>query len=300
MLKKAAVGAIVVGGGAGIAGYFAYSNRLKANAAISAVDFNKKDEARVKAILESPETLKDATPFILYRYTTCPFCFKVQTFLDYHKLNYKIVEVNPLTKKEIVSTGYPKVPQLQLGASGPTLVDSQETVDLLYPVLTKESSQDVDVAGESKWRNWANERLVRYMVINTNRTLEEANKGYQYVEKVAPFSGFDKWLLKLCGGPIMYMVSSQITSRKLKSFGYDGKDPRAALYKEVDHWVQDGLNTKPFHGGQAPDRADLDIYAIIQSQRFMPVVNDLKQNTDPRFANWYERMDSLMPESYRY
>jgi len=46
------------------------------------------------------EELK-TTPFILYRYTTCPFCGKVKAFLDYYGIPYSIVEVEPMLKHEV-------------------------------------------------------------------------------------------------------------------------------------------------------------------------------------------------------
>ena len=46
----------------------------------------------------------------LYQYKTCPFCCKTRAFLDYYGLEYKSVEVNPLTRKEIKFSKYKKVP----------------------------------------------------------------------------------------------------------------------------------------------------------------------------------------------
>lgn len=46
----------------------------------------------------------------LYQYQTCPFCCKTRAFLDYYGINYEIVEVNPLFRKEIKFSKYRKVP----------------------------------------------------------------------------------------------------------------------------------------------------------------------------------------------
>ena len=46
----------------------------------------------------------------LYQYQNCPFCGKVRAFLNYYGIDYTIVEVNPLWKKEISFSTYRKVP----------------------------------------------------------------------------------------------------------------------------------------------------------------------------------------------
>lgn len=46
----------------------------------------------------------------LYQYRTCPFCCKTRAYLDYKKIPYKVVEVNPLFRKEIKFSEYKKVP----------------------------------------------------------------------------------------------------------------------------------------------------------------------------------------------
>ncbi|GLC33355.1 hypothetical protein PLESTB_000342200 [Pleodorina starrii] len=50
----------------------------------------------------------------LYQYEVCPYCCKVRAFLDYYKLPYTVIEVNPLTKGELKWSTYKKVPVVQL------------------------------------------------------------------------------------------------------------------------------------------------------------------------------------------
>jgi microsomal prostaglandin-E synthase 2 len=137
------------------------------------------------------------------------------------------------------------------------------------------------------------------MVLNTNRTWSEAAQGYKYVDKIYSFNFLDRLILKVSGGPIMYMVAQKVTKPKLMKAGYDGQDPRPPLYEKINHWVHDGLKGKTFHGGNQPDLADLDIYGIIQSQRFLPVFDDMIRNTDPVFSEWINNMDALMPARYK-
>lgn len=46
----------------------------------------------------------------LFQYEPCPFCKKVRAFLDFAGVSYDIVEVNPVTKKQVGWSTYKKVP----------------------------------------------------------------------------------------------------------------------------------------------------------------------------------------------
>jgi len=63
-----------------------------------------------------PDSSKGAMPktIVLYQYEVCPFCCKVKAFLDYYKIPYRVVEVNPLTKTELKWSEYKKVPVVLL------------------------------------------------------------------------------------------------------------------------------------------------------------------------------------------
>lgn len=43
------------------------------------------------------------------QYNPCPFCNKVKAYLDYSRLPWSAVEVDPLFKKEMKHTGFKKV-----------------------------------------------------------------------------------------------------------------------------------------------------------------------------------------------
>merc|ERR1712137_421816 len=302
MFKRVAVVSGVLGTvGMGI-GYYRYKQRLLTNASVSAEVFNGSQQEALQPFLEGNADHFKGAHKTLYQYSTCPFCSKLRAFLDYHGVQYDTKEVNPLSKAQIASHGYHKVPQLQVGAEGeggPIIVDSSEIVKILKPLLD-ENAPTVSEE-EQRWRDWASTTLVWYMVLNTNRTLAESRSGYDYVANIANFSGMDRVVLQLVGGPIMYLVANKVTRPKLiKQAGFDGEDPRAGLYQEVNKWAQEGLGEKTFHGGDKPDLADLDVYGIIQSQRFLPVFGDIRENTDQRITQWIDQMDALMPSHYKY
>ena len=46
----------------------------------------------------------------LYQYQTCPFCCKTRAFLDYHGVQYNVMEVSPVSRREIKFSKYKAVP----------------------------------------------------------------------------------------------------------------------------------------------------------------------------------------------
>jgi len=87
-------------GGVGIGTIYAFSSQHEAS------------ELSTNEISTEYGTENSKIPSItLYQYYTCPFCCKVRAFLEYYGLEYNIVEVNPLSKKELkFSKSYRKVP----------------------------------------------------------------------------------------------------------------------------------------------------------------------------------------------
>ena len=65
--------------------------------------------------LERVEQVPKLGKVTLYQYQTCPFCCKVRTFLDYYGIDYEIVEVNPLMRRELSFSKYKKVPIVVIG-----------------------------------------------------------------------------------------------------------------------------------------------------------------------------------------
>merc|ERR1711907_310301 len=85
--------------------------------------------ARGLATASNPQTKGGIPPLTLYQYSVCPFCNKLRAFLDYHQLPYSIIEVNPMSKKELEFSEYKKVPVVLMG--GEQLNDSGEIIQRL-------------------------------------------------------------------------------------------------------------------------------------------------------------------------
>lgn len=301
-LRKVALGSAVtavVGSGAAAA---LYRKRLRENKELSAKAYNASQDAEqmlsvfdwVRQVsCKSSASAGAGGPGVeFFRYTTCPYCGKVKAFLDYYRIPYQAVEVEPMFKSQIADSNYKKVPQLRFGGrDGAYLVDSSEIVDTLASYVG--AGVELGDADVQHWREWARESLVRLIVVNINKTLVQAWEGYSYIDNFDSIPLANKVFLKVIGAPVMYLVSEYKTRPSLAKAGHlqAHDDVRAALHRHVAQYVDELRlsEQRPFHGGSKPDLADLDVYGVFQSVRGHAVYDDLLLSTN--IGPWMARMD---------
>ncbi|XP_068306475.1 uncharacterized protein [Pyrus communis] len=227
---------------------------------------------------------------VLYQYEACPFCNKVKAFLDYHDIPYKVVEVNPLSKKEIKWSDYKKVPILMV--DGEQLVDSSAIIDQLNSKIVPEraaaSSSDDDE--EKKWRQWVDNHLVHMLSPNIYRNTSEALESFDYITSNGNFSYTEKIAVKYAGAAAMYFVSKKLKKK------YNITDERASLYEAAETWV-DALNGRDFLGGSKPNLADLAVFGVLRPIRYLRSGKDMVEHT--RIGEWYSRMEQAVGEPAR-
>ncbi|XP_057459993.1 uncharacterized protein LOC130750411 [Actinidia eriantha] len=227
---------------------------------------------------------------VLYQYEACPFCNKVKAFLDYYDIPYKVVEVNPISKKEIKWSDYKKVPIVMV--DGDQLVDSSDIIDKLrtkfHPAKSIDSGSDDDE--EKKWRRWVDNHLVHVLSPNIYRNTSEALESFDYITSNGNFSFTEKITVKYAGAAAMYFVSKKLKKK------YNITDERAALYEAAETWV-DALNGRDFLGGSKPNLADLAVYGVLRPIRYLRSGGDMVEHT--RIGEWYTRMENTVGESSR-
>ncbi|KAJ0048119.1 hypothetical protein Pint_17076 [Pistacia integerrima] len=76
---------------------------------------------------------------------------EICAFLDYYDMPYKVVEVNPLSKKEVKWSDYKKVPILMV--DGEQLVDSSAIIDKLGHTIIPEKMA-VSASEDDEETNW--------------------------------------------------------------------------------------------------------------------------------------------------
>lgn len=295
LITTGAFGALTIGGG-----YFTYQRRLKENNSCTAEQFNaEQNQDELRWAFSNLKNTKEHPQILFYRYSTCPFCCTVKAFLDYHKINYNSVEVEPMFKKEISMSAYKKVPQLQFnvhGHTGPFLVDSDIIVSTLanYVGMDKQC-ENPDI---KHWRQWARGPMIRLLTLEFNSSFYEAWCGYSYINNIDTIPYANKLFLKLVGAPVMFLVAHYITKPRLIKSGslLEGESVKDRLYSELNMFVEKALlnGKKEFHGGSKPDLADLDVYGVLQAVRGHRVYKEISNST--LIKTWLERMDKeVMP-----
>ncbi|XVF35934.1 hypothetical protein REPUB_Repub19eG0014600 [Reevesia pubescens] len=222
---------------------------------------------------------------VLYQYEACPFCNKVKAFLDYNNIPYKIVEVNPISKKEIKWSDYKKVPILKV--DGEQMVDSSDIIDKLFHRINPDSSIP-DGDEEKKWREWVDNHLVHVLSPNIYRTTSEALESFDYITTHGNFSFTERLVAKYAGAAAMYFVSKKLKKK------YNITDERAALYEAAETWV-DALNGRHYLGGSKPNLADLAVFGVLRPIRYLRSGKDMVEHT--RIGEWYTRMENAVGES---
>ncbi|KAM6592421.1 hypothetical protein CsatA_000124 [Cannabis sativa] len=225
---------------------------------------------------------------VLYQYEACPFCNKVKAFLDYYDIPYKVVEVNPISKKEIKWSDYKKVPILMV--DGEALVDSSVIIDKLGGKILPNKIAPSGDDEETKWRQWVDNHLVHMLSPNIYRNTSEALESFDYITSNGNFSFTERITVKYAGAAAMYFVSKKLKKK------YNITDERAALYDAAETWVN-ALNGRDFLGGSKPNMADLAVFGVLRPIRYLRSGKDMVEHT--RIGEWYTRMEASVGESSR-
>lgn len=130
----------------------------------------------------------DKADIVLFQYPTCPFCCKVRAFLDYIKVPYDIVEVDPMLKQQISWSEYKKVPILLVKTNDgyQPLIDSTMIVSAMATYLKDKSINIEEIANFYPSVSYVDEDgkrktdiMNKYFVMNEDESLKSKQLGFE-------------------------------------------------------------------------------------------------------------------------
>lgn len=154
----------------------------------------------------------------LYQYHICPFCNITKSLLEYTKLDYEKIEVNPLTKAELKpwSGEYKKVPIAVI--DGKQVNGSEEILDAILIVSNKVQKNEKIMNNDEfqksdnaqKWTRFAIDDLAALLYPNICGTLSDSYDAFGYVKDVESFSTLQKISIQYIGALAMHFAANKV------------------------------------------------------------------------------------------
>eukprot|EP00931_Biecheleriopsis_adriatica_P119041 TRINITY_DN94330_c0_g1_i1.p1 TRINITY_DN94330_c0_g1~~TRINITY_DN94330_c0_g1_i1.p1 ORF type:complete len:260 (-),score=57.92 TRINITY_DN94330_c0_g1_i1:61-819(-) len=232
----------------------------------------------------------------LYQYAICPFCNKTKAALDYLKVQYGTVEVDPLTRSQIkFSKDYKKVPIAVFSSDGTVVGGSTEIVDHVLNDGSEKATSATDSAGvdaqhflsdEARhWNKWCDEKFAVTVYPNITRSVSECWQALGYLQSCPEFSTARAVVTRAIGALGMAAAHGKIKKK------YGMEDEREALFGAVEAWTEE-VGSKDFRGGDKPDLADLAVFGCIRGISELPLHKELAEHK--AFGPWYSRVESAL------
>ncbi len=212
----------------------------------------------------------------LYQFKSCPFCSKVRALLNFSKTPYEVVEVSPRGMKELEGiTDHKKVPVLK--DDDKVIVESAKIIEYINQHYAKLPLTKDD----TKWTDWVDNTLVHYLPPLIHPDFKTS---YQHIKRISPSGNF---LVPFFGALVMPKVARRMKEK------HHIQNPKKEYLTAIDYWVNEGLQGKPFYGGNEPSFVDCSVFGVLRSGHQLGVVKMAKEH-NKEFAFWYDKCYPLM------
>ena len=272
IVSKSRINVLALSGGAAIIGKYKLTSNL--------------------TLCNSLSSVPASTGITLYEYKICPFCNKVKAYLDFLELDYKSVEVNPLTKSEIkFQNEFKKVPVailngMALGESADIISKITEKIAAGEFIVQKPDSGFYP-ADTQEWSDWADKKLAVMLYPNITRTMSESWECFGYIDNVETWNMPLRIATKSLGSFAMSFANGKIKKK------YGIVDERQELKTCLLVWT-DALKGKKFLHGDTITMPDILVFGVLRAieglQTFTFIMEENKELND-----WYERDKVKIP-----
>lgn len=300
-----AIGSIIGAGVVATRGFAGSSPKMEV---LTSEAFNAlHDQARTSMLLTRLRRGKhtnNEVDVVLYRLLGCPYCARVKTVMDFLQIPYTEVVIDPISGSGIADPRYPFAPQLALNEANGTpslpptfVVDSAEIISKLAVAYSFE--QDLADPRETETRKWIADRFqgVTFAALNSSWMFAF----YAYPDLVPPKYG--NVICRCIGATALYALANFKITPKLRNQA----SPETAKWlndtdasKIPDHagrWILEeskvftGKLQAPFHGGQKPDLADVEMFAVVRNIMNHKGLEATVTNPNLPLGGWLKQME---------
>jgi len=245
----------------------------------------------------------------VYQMNCCPFCGKVKAVLDFYNLKYSLIEVSPVTKKQL-----PKIQKFLHDGSVPILLaakaqtgpnkfsldqkliyQSNVIIATLFDYLCVSGlmpQREFDRSRSSiidAWLQWIDNNLIPhcYTAIDADKSNRDAMFDY-----LSEFKKFET--MSVTTFPIKQM-SSQLFHNQAVQLRAKYGIPTGAEYDHLREALAEwhAVTKISFHGGSKPDLADLACFGVLRT--FAPNMPFMEQMiVETGLEEWYASMTELV------
>lgn len=222
----------------------------------------------------------------VYQYQICPYCHRVKAYLDFLKVQYEVIEVNPLTKSELAfSKEYKKVPIAVFDDE--IIADSGAIIN--YISKNFPSSPEFLTNDTEKWMEWSEKRLAVLLYPNITRSKEECWECFAYADNVPTWNMLWRSAVRTIGPIAMSFANGRIKKK------YGIVDERKELKEVLVEWVT-ALNGNKFLHGEKVTLPDLMVFGVLRSIRNFQTFREVMADS-PALKRWYDDVDTATGSS---
>lgn len=226
----------------------------------------------------------------LYQFELCPFCHKVKAGLEVKGIDYRKVEVNPMTKKELPELpedAPKKVPVVE--AAGDVVHDSTTILSWLDERFADRGPALLPADPEAralseKVEQWVDDEFAMALPTVIYGTWGEALKAAQVTAKTSNFGLFHNVGVRAGGPLIMHQVAKRILKKHGKT---DGHQWVADALDTFESWLSDS----PFVAGDEVSLGDVAMHGAVSCVEPFPIFAEIMKR--PITAAWFERVRAL-------
>jgi microsomal prostaglandin-E synthase 2 len=232
-----------------------------------------------------PTTSSSPLSLVLYQYQICPFCNRVKAFLDYNKIRYETVEVNPITKKQIKFSGFKKVPLVTMKQDNHTMEDSMKILEYIRDssIFSKDQKmRELWTDDTEKWAKWSELKLAIILYPNITGTFSDSWKAFRYCEDISSWSATERLMNRYLGPVAMYLASSKIKKK------YGIVDEKKELDESLKEWT-DAVGSNQFLHGDNITLPDLMVFGVLRGIQDLPVFATAMERNSA-LESWYNRV----------